>query len=143
MENGTISKNVSVGHSKNTEITGWLEDKNNRRKVFVTTLEYKIIDRKLKVKIRGLSIMSSLMGKLMMDVDLIPKAKDLEYPPGDPADPIEVIIFGELYLIEVETHMLANITYVILDSPAFHAQAKADPYPTCMDGLSSAIFCST
>lgn len=90
--------------------------------------------------------MSSLMGKAMTDVDLIwvvPKVKDLEYPPGDPAEPIEVIIFGEPYLIEVETHVLDNITYVILDSPVFRAQTKADPYPARMDDLSSAIFYST
>ncbi|KAF8197459.1 modular protein with glycoside hydrolase family 13 and glycosyltransferase family 5 domains [Pholiota molesta] len=49
---------------------------------------------------------------------VIPKVKDLEYPAGDPAEPIEVIIFGEPYLIEVETHVLDNITYVILDTIA-------------------------
>jgi alpha-1,3-glucan synthase len=134
------------GHHKHAEIIGWPEDKNKRRKVLIATLEYEIIDWKLKVKIGGLGVMSSLMGKAMSDVDLIwviPKVKDLEYPPGDPAEPIEVIIFGEPYLIEVETHVLDNITYVILDSPVFRAQTKADPYPARMDDLSSAIFYST
>ena len=109
-------------------------------------IEYEIIDWKLKVKIGGLGVMSSLMGKSMTDVDLvwvIAKVKDLEYPPGDPADPIEVIIFGEPYLIEVETHILDNIAYVILDSPVFRPQIKSDPYPARMDDLSSAIFYST
>ena len=141
-----FSEKVSVGHSKNTEVIGWPEDKNKRRKVLIATLEYEIIDWKLKVKIGGLGVMSSLMGKSMTDVDLIwviPKVKDLEYPPGDPADPVEVIIFGEPYLIEVETHTLDNITYIILDSPVFRAQTKADPYPARMDDLSSAIFYST
>jgi len=134
------------GHHKNAEIIGWPEDKNKRRKVLIATLEYEIIDWKLKVKIGGLGVMSSLMGKAMSDVDLIwviPKVKDLEYPSGEPAEPIEVIIFGEPYLIEVETHVLDNITYVILDSPVFRAQTKADPYPARMDDLSSAIFYST
>ncbi|KAK7014847.1 modular protein with glycoside hydrolase family 13 and glycosyltransferase family 5 domains [Favolaschia claudopus] len=134
------------GHKHNTEIIGWPEDKNKRRKVLIATLEYEIIDWKLKVKIGGLGVMSSLMGKAMTDVDLIwvvPKVKDVEYPAGDPAEPIEVIIFGEPYLIEVETHVLDNITYVILDSPVFRAQTKADPYPARMDDLSSAIFYST
>ena len=142
----TFSEKVSAGLSKNVEVIGWPEDKNKRRKVLIATLEYEIIDWKLKVKIGGLGVMSSLMGKSMTDVDLIwviPKVKDLEYPPGDPADPIEVIIFGEPYLIEVETHTLDNITYVILDSPVFRAQTKADPYPARMDDLSSAIFYST
>ena len=128
------------------DIIGWPEDKNKRRCVLISTLEYEIIDWKLKVKIGGLGVMSSLMGKAMSDVDLIwvvPKVKDLEYPPGDPAEPIEVIIFGEPYLIEVETHVLDNITYIILDSPVFRAQTKADPYPARMDDLSSAIFYST
>ncbi|KAJ7774879.1 modular protein with glycoside hydrolase family 13 and glycosyltransferase family 5 domains [Mycena metata] len=134
------------GHKHNTEIIGWPEDKNKRRKVLIATLEYEIIDWKVKVKIGGLGVMSSLMGKAMTDVDLVwvvPKVKDVEYPPGDPAEPIEVIIFGEPYLIEVETHVLDNITYVILDSPVFRAQTKADPYPARMDDLSSAIFYST
>ncbi|KAF8654127.1 hypothetical protein AX16_003658 [Volvariella volvacea WC 439] len=140
-----ISEKI-FGHKQNTEIIGWPEDKNKRRKVLIATLEYEIIDWKLKVKIGGLGVMSSLMGKAMTDVDLvwvIPKVKDLEYPAGEPADPIEVIIFGEPYLIEVETHVLDNITYVILDSPVFRAQTKSDPYPARMDDLSSAIFYST
>jgi alpha-1,3-glucan synthase len=129
-----------------TEIIGWPEDKYKRRTVLIATLEYEIFDWKLKVRIGGLGVMSSLMGKVMVDVDLIwviPKVKDLEYPAGEPADPIEVIIFGEPYLIEVENHVLGNITYVILDSPVFKAQTKSDPYPPRMDDLSSAIFYST
>lgn len=128
------------------DVIGWPEDKDKRRKVLIATLEYEIMDWKLKVKIGGLGVMSSLMGKAMTDVDLIwviPKVKDLEYPAGDPAEPIEVIIFGEPYLIEVETHTLDNITYVLLDSPVFRAQTKSDPYPARMDDLSSAIFYST
>jgi alpha-1,3-glucan synthase len=134
------------GTKQNAEIIGWPEDKNKRRKVLISTLEYEIIDWKLKVKIGGLGVMSSLMGKAMTDVDLVwivPKVKDIEYPAGEPADPIEVVIFGEPYLIEVETHVLDNITYVILDSPVFRAQTKSDPYPARMDDLSSAIFYST
>ncbi|KAM5531218.1 hypothetical protein V8D89_015136, partial [Ganoderma adspersum] len=144
-EHTPFSEKVFGGH-KHLEAIGWPEDKDKRRCVLISTLEYEIIDWKLKVKIGGLGVMSSLMGKAMTDVDLIwviPKVKDLEYPPGEPADPIEVVIFGEPYLIEVEYHVLDNITYVILDSPVFRAQTKADPYPARMDDLSSAIFYST
>ncbi|EPT06178.1 hypothetical protein FOMPIDRAFT_68356 [Fomitopsis schrenkii] len=133
------------GH-KQVDAIGWPEIREKRRKVLIATLEYEIIDWKLKVKIGGLGVMSSLMGKAMTDVDLIwviPKVGDLDYPQGEPAEPIEVIIFGEPYLIEVETHVLDNITYVILDSPVFRAQTKSDPYPARMDDLSSAIFYST
>lgn len=146
LKDPSIMSEKLFGNHKPTEIIGWPEDKNKRRKVLISTLEYEIIDWKLKVKIGGLGVMSSLMGKAMSDVDLIwviPKVKDLEYPAGEPAEPIEVIIFGEPYLIEVETHVLDNITYIILDSPVFRAQTKADPYPARMDDLSSAIFYST
>lgn len=135
-----------MGHSHASQIIGWPEEVHKRRKVLIATLEYEIIDWKLKVKIGGLGVMSSLMGKAMSDVDLIwviPKVKDIDYPDGDPAEPIEIIIFGEVYLIEVETHVVDNITYFILDSPVFRAQTKADPYPARMDDLSSAIFYST
>ncbi|KAI5123355.1 hypothetical protein M0805_001776 [Coniferiporia weirii] len=146
LKDGVSEKHAHPGLTYTGELIGWPEDKNKRRCVLIATLEYEIIDWKLKVKIGGLGVMSSLMGKAMSDVDLIwvvPKVKDLEYPPGEPAEPIEVIIFGEPYLIEVETHVLGNITYVILDSPVFRAQTKADPYPARMDDLSSAIFYST
>jgi len=146
LKDGTPISEKLFGHKHNTDIIGWPEDKHKRRKVLIATLEYEIIDWKVKVKIGGLGVMSSLMGKAMTDVDLVwvvPKVKDIEYPAGDPAEPIEVIIFGEPYLIEVETHVLDNITYVILDSPVFRAQTKSDPYPARMDDLSSAIFYST
>ena len=90
--------------------------------------------------------MSNSMGKPMTDPDLpwvAPRVKDLEYPPGDPTDPTESTIFGEPYHIEVETHTLDGIAYIILDSPAFRAHTKADPYPACMDDLSSPTFYST
>jgi len=142
----SIKEIFGFSSHKQTEIIGSPEDKNKRRKVLIATLEYGIIDWKLKVKIGGLGVMSSLMGKSMTDVDLIwvvPKVKDLEYPPGEPIEPIEVIIFGETYLIEVEKPILDNITYGILDSPVFRAQTKSDPYPARMDDLSSVIFYST
>ena len=142
----SIKEIFGFSSHKQTEVIGWPEDKNKRRKVLIATLEYEIIDWKLKVKIGGLGVMSSLMGKSMTDVDLIwvvPKVKDIEYPPGEPIEPIDIVIFGETYLIEVEKHVLDNITYVILDSPVFRAQTKADPYPARMDDLSSAIFYST
>lgn len=143
---GAINEKHGKKEAAPLKLIGWPEDPNKRRKVLIATLEYEIIDWKLKVKIGGLGVMSSLMGKAMNDVDLIwvvPKVKDLEYPQGDYAEPIEVVIFGEPYLIEVETHQVDNITYVILDSPVFRAQTKSDPYPQRMDDLSSAIFYST
>ncbi|KAF8825486.1 hypothetical protein HHX47_DHR6000210 [Lentinula edodes] len=148
-ELGLVDEKLNAAHDKKGKhlAIGWPEDTNKtRRTVLIATLEYEIIDWKLKVKIGGLGVMSSLMGKAMTDVDLIwvvPKVKDLEYPAGDPDDPIEVVIFNETYLVDVEVHVFDHITYVIIDSPVFRAQTKADPYPSRMDDLSSAIFYST
>jgi alpha-1,3-glucan synthase len=133
-------------HVESQERIGWPELPTKRRKVLIATLEYEIMDWNCKVKIGGLGVMATLMGKAMTDVDLIwvvPKVGDIEYPPGEPSDPFEVVIFGERYLVEVETHNWAHIKYIILDSPVFRAQTKADPYPSRMDDLSSAIFYST
>lgn len=127
-------------------VIGWPEDINKRRTVLIATLEYEIIDWQIKVKIGGLGVMSSLMGKAMADVDMIwvvPKVSDVEYPAGTPAEPFEVVIFGETYLIDVDIHIYGNITYVILDSPVFRSQTKADPYPARMDDVFSAVFYST
>jgi len=135
-----------MGGRKQRQVIGWPEDKNKRRKVLISTLEYEVIDWKLKVKIGGLGVMSSLMGKAMTDVDLIwvvPKVADLEYPPADLGEPMEVMIFGDPYLVQVETHQLDNITYVLLDSPVFRAQSTAEPYPARMDDLGSAVYYST
>jgi len=118
---------LGFSNHKRMEIIGWPEDKHKRR----------------KVKIGGLGVMSSFMGKSMTDVDLIwavPKVKDIGYPPSEP---IEVIIFGEPHLIKVEKHILDNIAYVILDPPAFRAQIESDTYPARMDDLSSVISNST
>ena len=43
-------KFFGLGHSKHAEIIGWPEDVNKRRKVLIATLEYEILDWKLKVK---------------------------------------------------------------------------------------------
>ena len=94
----SLGEKFGFSSNKPTEIIGWPEEKGKRRKVLIATLEHEIIDWKLKVKIGGLGVMSSLMGKSMKDVDLfwvVPKVKDLEYPPGEPLEPIEVITFGE------------------------------------------------
>lgn len=124
----------------------WPDDMSIRRKVLIATLEYEISDWKVKVKIGGLGVMSSLMGKAMHDVDLlwvVPKVQDLDYPEAESAPPIEVTIFGETYLIELQIHRVDNITFFLLDSPVFRANTKSDPYPARMDDLSSAIFYSS
>ncbi|KAG6856082.1 hypothetical protein H0H87_007521 [Tephrocybe sp. NHM501043] len=116
------------------------------RQVLIATLEYEIFDWDIKVRIGGLGVMSSLMGTAMSDAHLtwvVPKVGDIEYPVGEPADPIEVIVFGQTYFVEVETHVVDNVTYVILDSSVFRGQTRSNPYPARMDDLSSAIFYST
>ncbi|KAA1072157.1 Cell wall alpha-1,3-glucan synthase ags1 [Puccinia graminis f. sp. tritici] len=97
-EMGMISAGIGAAMGLRTRGARWPDDMTVRRKVLIATLEYEITDWKLKVKIGGLGVMSSLMGKAMHDVDLlwvVPKVKDLEYPEAEPAPPIEVTIFGE------------------------------------------------
>lgn len=55
---------------------------------------------------------------------------------------MEVTILGEKYDIQVQTHQLRNITYVLLDAPIFRAQSKTEPYPPRMDDLDSAVYYS-
>ncbi|WAQ90638.1 hypothetical protein PtA15_13A37 [Puccinia triticina] len=123
----------------------WPDNAGSRRKVLIATLEYEIIDWGIKVKIGGLGVMTSLMGKVMEDLDLlwvIPKVSGLEYPEAERAEPIAVVVFGETYLVELQIHKFKNITYFLLDSPIFRANSKINPYPARMDDLDSAIFYS-
>ncbi|KAK4704606.1 hypothetical protein P7C70_g1601, partial [Phenoliferia sp. Uapishka_3] len=146
-EFGVAEKNYGAADEVH-EGAVWPDDPTARRKVLIATLEYELIGIQppIKVKIGGLGVMSSLMGKAMTDVDIIwvvPKVKDIVYPPFTPTDPIYVKIFSEEYPINVEKYTVDNVTYYILDSPVFRAQTKSDPYPARMDDLESAIFYST
>lgn len=117
----------------------------NRRTVLIATMEYDIEDWAIKVKIGGLGVMAQLMGKNLGHQNLIwvvPCVGDVEYPEDEAADPMEITILGKPYQINVQYHVLKNITYVILDAPVFRAQSKAIPYPERMDDIDSAIFYS-
>jgi alpha-1,3-glucan synthase len=117
----------------------------NRRTVLIATMEYEIEDWNIKVKIGGLGVMASLMGKNLGHQDLIwvvPCVGDIEYPTDTPGEVMTVKILGNTYEIEVQYHKLRNITFVLLDSPVFRRQTKAEPYPARMDDLDSAIFYS-
>ena len=116
-----------------------------RRKVLIATMEYDIEDWGAKVKIGGLGVMAQLMGKNLAHQDLIwvvPKVGDIDYKEGEPAEPMQVTIFGEEFEIEIQTHQLRNITYILLDAPVFRKQMKAEPYPPRMDDLESGVYYS-
>ena len=114
----------------------------NRRRVLIATMEYDIENWKIKIKIGGLGVMAQLMGKNLGHQDLIwvvPCVGDVEYPPSqNEADPMVISVLGSQYDITVHTHILRNITYVLLDAPVFRKQTKSDPYPERMDDLNSA-----
>ncbi|KAJ3967771.1 hypothetical protein EV361DRAFT_952918 [Lentinula raphanica] len=116
-------------HANTHPIIGWPKSPSKpQRTVLIATLEYEILPfPQLKVKERRPS--------------LAPKVRELVYPSnlGDPMEPIEVVLFGETYLVEVEVYVYQHISYVLLDSPVFRAQTKADPSHERMDDLSSAI----
>lgn len=137
----------------------------SRRTIMIATLEYEIEDWEIKIKIGGLGVMSSLMGKHLRDHNLVwvvPCVGGIDYPSDastlfflficqlqsqttnvpSVAYPMEVTILGQKYEIAVQHHMMDNITFVLLDAPIFRKQTKADPYPARMDDLESAIFYS-
>jgi alpha-1,3-glucan synthase len=119
----------------------------SRRVVLIATMEYDIEDWGIKIKIGGLGVMAQLMGKNLGHQDLIwvvPSVGGIEYQenPNEVAEPMEVTVFQQIYQIQVRTHRLRNITYVILDAPVFRQQSKSEPYPPRMDDLDSAIYYS-
>ena len=116
-----------------------------RRTVLIATMEYDIEDWNIKIKIGGLGVMAQLMGKNLAHQDLIwvvPCVGGIEYPIDEPADTMKVTILGSPYEIQVQYHVLRNITYVLLDAPVFRQQSKSEPYPPRMDDLDSAVYYS-
>jgi len=120
-------------------------DVHKRRTVLIATMEYDIEDWKIKVKIGGLGVMAQLMGKNLAHQDLvwvIPCVGGVYYPLDTPGQPIVIEILGKEYQIQVQYHVLRNITYVLLDAPIFRQQTQSEPYPPRMDDLDSAIYYS-
>ncbi|EAW12377.1 alpha-1,3-glucan synthase Ags1 [Aspergillus clavatus NRRL 1] len=116
-----------------------------RRMVLIATMEYDIEDWAIKIKIGGLGVMAQLMGKTLGHQDLIwvvPCVGGVDYPVDQPAEPMVVTILGKPYEVQVQYHVLQNITYVLLDAPVFRQQSKSEPYPPRMDDLDSAIYYS-
>jgi alpha-1,3-glucan synthase len=117
----------------------------DRRRILIATMEYDIEDWAIKIKIGGLGVMAQLMGKSLGHQDLIwvvPCVGDVDYPRDQPAEVMNVRIMGKPYEVQVQYHVLRNITYVLLDAPVFRAQSKSVPYPARMDDLDSAIYYS-
>ncbi|KAL8725521.1 MAG: hypothetical protein Q9166_007307 [cf. Caloplaca sp. 2 TL-2023] len=117
----------------------------DRRTVLIATMEYEIEDWDVKIKIGGLGVMASLMGKNLGHQNLIwvvPCVGGVHYPVDRVAQPMDIIIFDKSYRIEVQYHTLRNITFVLLDAPVFRKQTKTEPYPPRMDDLDSAIYYS-
>ncbi|KAJ9640066.1 Cell wall alpha-1,3-glucan synthase ags1 [Coniosporium tulheliwenetii] len=116
-----------------------------RRTVLIATIEYNIDDWDIKIKIGGLGVMAQLMGKNLGHQDLVwvvPCVGGVDYPVDQRAEPMHVTILGNVYEVQVQYHVIRNITYVLLDAPVFRKQTKSDPYPPRMDDLDSAIYYS-
>lgn len=89
--------------------------------------------------------MAQLMGKNLGHQDLIwvvPCVGGVDYPEDQRAEPMSVNVLGNPYEVQVQYHVLRNITYVLLDAPVFRQQTKTEPYPPRMDDLDSAIYYS-
>jgi alpha-1,3-glucan synthase len=85
------------------------------------------------------------MGKNLGHQDLIwvvPCVGGVDYPEDQRAEPMTVTVLGNPYEVQVQYHVLRNITYVLLDAPVFRQQSKSEPYPPRMDDLDSAIYYS-
>ncbi|TAQ86550.1 hypothetical protein B7494_g5112 [Chlorociboria aeruginascens] len=131
--------------SKETADTLQAELGGARRKVLIATMEYDIEDWAIKIKIGGLGVMAQLMGKALGHQDLVwvvPCVADVDYPFDQPAKAIFITILDKKYEIQVQYHVLRNITYVLLDAPIFRKQSRTEPYPARMDDLESAIYYS-
>ena len=134
-----------TSRSASTENVAALNDSGSRRTVLIATMEYDIEDWAIKIKIGGLGVMAQLMGKNLGHQNLIwvvPCVGGVDYPIDQRAEPMDVVVLGNTYQIQVQYHVLQNITYVLLDAPVFRSQTKSDPYPPRMDDLESAIYYS-
>ncbi|KAL5341190.1 hypothetical protein BJX70DRAFT_395913 [Aspergillus crustosus] len=133
------------GFMQSTTALGPAAATGKRRSVLIATMEYDIEDWAIKIKIGGLGVMAQLMGKTLGHQDLIwvvPCVGGVDYPVDTPAEPMTVMIVGNSYQIQVQYHVLNNITYVLLDAPVFRQQSKSEPYPARMDDLDSAVYYS-
>jgi alpha-1,3-glucan synthase len=116
-----------------------------RRTVLIATMEYDIQDWAIKIKIGGLGVMAQLMGNNLGHQDIIwvvPCVQGIDYPVDTPAESIFITVLDKQYEVEVQYHVLRNVTYVLLDAPIFRKQSKTEPYPERMDDLESAIYYS-
>ncbi|CAI7610059.1 unnamed protein product [Penicillium glandicola] len=133
------------GFMQSTTALGGALAAGKRRMVLIATMEYDIEDWAIKIKIGGLGVMAQLMGKTLGHQDLIwvvPCVGGVDYPVDQRVEPMTVTILGSPYQIEVQYHVLNNITYVLLDAPVFRQQSKTEPYPPRMDDLDSAVYYS-
>lgn len=116
-----------------------------RRSVLIATMEYNIEDWGIKIKIGGLGVMAQLMGTNLGHQDIVwvvPCVSGVDYPLDNPVESMFITVLDKDYEIQVQYHVVRNITYVLLDAPVFRKQTKAEPYPPRMDDLESAIYYS-
>lgn len=117
-----------------------------KKTILIATMEYEIFDWNIKIKIGGLGKMASLMGSSALShqnlIWVIPCVSGIDYPIDELAEPIDVTINGQEYLVSVQYHVVRNITFFLLDAPVFRARTMVDPYPPRMDDIESAIYYS-
>ncbi|KAF1980071.1 hypothetical protein BU23DRAFT_585904 [Bimuria novae-zelandiae CBS 107.79] len=110
-----------------------IENEGRRRTVLIATMEYEIEDWGLKVKIGGLGVMASTMGKNLQHQNLIwvvPCVGGIDYLIDEITEPMRITILGQIYNINIQYHHFQNITFVLLDAPQR------------MDDLGSALYYS-
>ena len=140
-----LKRSSSMLFSGPVDILAMAASSSEKRTVLIATMEYEIEDWNLKVKIGGLGVMASLMGKNLEHQNLIwvvPCVGDVDYPVDRIAEQMQIVIVGNTYEVSVQYHVYRNITFVLLDAPVFRQQTKAEPYPSRMDDIDSAIYYS-
>ncbi|KAL3425171.1 glycosyl transferase group 1 [Phlyctema vagabunda] len=143
-----VSENLSTAGAGEAGALAVSAGSPGRRTILIATMEYEIAEWAIKIKIGGLGVMASLMGKNLTHQNLIwviPCVGGIDYPygPDEQADYMQVGISGQEYDVTVHYHVVNNITYVLLDAPIFRKRTKAEPYPPRMDDLESGIYYST
>ena len=116
-----------------------------KRCILIATVEYNIPDWNIDIRLGGLGTMSTVMGKHLTEYNLIwvvPCVNGIHYPFPRPEKSFSAYVCGREFVVQVYYHTLKNVTYVILDSPIFRSQTKAQPYPIRMDDMRSAIYYS-
>jgi alpha-1,3-glucan synthase len=115
-----------------------------RKRVLMASLEYEIPDWKVRVRIGGMGVITSLT--FHVDADyywVVPKISGVQYGECEELPAITVEILGLQYGVRLYAHTHRNVVFLLLECGPFYGVSATNPYPARMDDLESAVFYST